>query len=81
MIASGLLAGPRPAPYAPRMQIQSIGPYRVIRLLGEGGMGMVYEAIRDDIGARAAVKVLRPEFARNADAASRFFNEICVTFF
>ncbi|HNN92896.1 MAG TPA: serine/threonine-protein kinase [Pseudomonadota bacterium] len=57
------------------MQIQSIGPYRVIRLLGEGGMGMVYEAIRDDIGARAAVKVLRPEFARNADAASRFFNE------
>lgn len=57
------------------MQNQFVGPYRVIRLLGEGGMGMVYEAIRDDIGARAAVKVLRPEFARNADAAARFFNE------
>lgn len=54
---------------------QRIGNYRVIRLLGEGGMGVVYEAVRDDIGARAAVKVLRPEYARNTDMATRFFNE------
>lgn len=55
--------------------ISLIGNYRVIRLLGEGGMGLVYEAVRDDIGARAAIKVLRPEFARNADIAGRFINE------
>lgn len=52
-----------------------IGNYRVIRLLGEGGMGLVYEAVRDDIGARAAIKVLRPEYARNVDIAARFINE------
>jgi len=38
-------------------------------------MGMVYEALRDDIGVRAAVKVLRPEYARVPDLAARFFNE------
>lgn len=54
---------------------QCIGPYRVLRLLGEGGMGMVYEAVREDIGVRAAVKVLRPEYARVPDLAARFFNE------
>ena len=57
------------------MQNQRIGPYRVLRLLGEGGMGMVYEAVRDDIGVRAAVKLLRPEYARKQELAARFFNE------
>ena len=38
---------------------ERIGSYRIIRLLGEGGMGLVYEAVRDDIGGRAAIKILR----------------------
>ncbi len=54
---------------------QLVGHYRVIRQIGEGGMGVVYEAVREDIGVRAAVKVLRPEFARNTEIAARFFNE------
>ncbi len=54
---------------------QRIGHYRVLRQIGEGGMGVVYEAVRDDIGIRAAVKVLRPEFARHTEIAARFFNE------
>jgi serine/threonine protein kinase len=57
------------------MANQLIANYRVIRLLGEGGMGLVYEAVRDDIGVRAAVKVLRPEYAHNAELAGRFINE------
>ena len=36
-----------------------IGPYRITSLLGEGGMGVVYLAQRDDLGTQAAVKVLR----------------------
>ena len=36
---------------------------------------MVFEAVREDIGGRAAVKVLRPELAQNPEIATRFFNE------
>ncbi len=37
----------------------AVGPYRLGRVLGEGGMGVVYLGERDDIGGRAAIKVLR----------------------
>lgn len=59
----------------PNLVGQQIGKYTVVRQLGEGGMGVVYEAIRSDIGSRAAVKVLRAEFAMNNEIATRFFNE------
>jgi len=49
------VAGPLLGAEAP----SSIGPYRVLRLLGEGGMGVVYLAERTDVGGRAAVKLLR----------------------
>ncbi len=52
-----------------------IGKYRLIKQLGEGGMGVVYEAVREDIAARAAIKVLRSEYAANPELAGRFFNE------
>lgn len=54
---------------------QRIGKYRLVRKLGQGGMGVVYEAVREDIEVRAAIKVLRPEYASNAEVAGRFFNE------
>lgn len=36
-----------------------IGPYRLLRVIGEGGMGVVYLAERTDIGGQVAIKLLR----------------------
>lgn len=53
----------------------NIGPYRPIRLLGEGGMGSVYEAVHQTTERRVAVKILLPEYARDPTMTARFFNE------
>ena len=39
--------------------LKEIGPYKIIRLLGEGGMGVVYLAERRDLHTQVAVKILR----------------------
>ncbi|MFO0578632.1 MAG: serine/threonine-protein kinase [Polyangia bacterium] len=54
---------------------ERIGSYRIVRKLGQGGMGEVFEAVHETIERRVAIKLLRPERARNAAAAARFFNE------
>src|SRR5579859_6358088 len=38
---------------------REFGPYRLIRLLGEGGMGVLYLAERSDLGSLVAIKILR----------------------
>ncbi len=38
---------------------KEFGRYRILNIIGEGGMGVVYLAERDDLGARVAIKVLR----------------------
>src|SRR6185369_2577295 len=49
--------------------------YELVRLLGQGGMGAVYEA-RNHLGKRFAVKLLlKPEFAQDPQLAARFFRE------
>src|SRR6185503_15601345 len=39
--------------------IQEIGPYRIVRVIGEGGMAVVFLAERTDLGSQAAIKILR----------------------
>lgn len=53
----------------------SIGPYRILRKLGEGGMGTVYEAVQDPIDRRVAVKVLHPNIASAREMVERLFLE------
>ena len=49
--------------------------YRVLRLLGEGGMGAVYEARHQGIDKRVVIKVLHPELASDPELVERFKRE------
>ncbi|NMC69535.1 MAG: serine/threonine protein kinase [Myxococcales bacterium] len=49
--------------------------YRLVRLLGRGGVGEVYEAVHEVIGLRVAVKLIRFEYAGNPELAARFLQE------
>ncbi len=53
----------------------SINNYRIVSILGKGGMGTVYLAEHPFIGRKAAIKVLRSEFAEDANVVERFMNE------
>ena len=55
------------------------GSYRVERLIGEGGMGAVYEATHLRLAKRVAVKVMARELASNPEALARVHREAMVT--
>lgn len=50
--------------------------YEILQLLGEGGMGAVYKALDREVERVVALKVIRPELARNADVLRRFKQEL-----
>lgn len=52
-----------------------LGRYRIESLLGEGAMANVYRAQDPDIGRTVAIKVLKPEFARDPEIGNRFLRE------
>ncbi|MBC7975987.1 MAG: serine/threonine protein kinase, partial [Myxococcales bacterium] len=52
-----------------------LGAYKIVRMLGEGGMAIVYEATHVALGRRSAIKMLRPEMANQAHIVTRFLNE------
>jgi serine/threonine-protein kinase len=56
--------------------MEKIGEYLVKRLVGEGGMGKVYEAEERLSKRRVALKVLRPELTRHEDGRRLFLNEM-----
>ncbi len=58
---------------------QSIGKYRIVRLIGQGGMGSVYEAQHETINQRVAVKVLHPKLTSDASSVQRFMHEARTT--
>ena len=54
---------------------QKLGDYDVIRPLGQGGMGFVYEGLQSMIGKRVAIKLLRNEIAFDPDQMKRLLAE------
>jgi serine/threonine protein kinase len=67
-------AGP-PEPSSAMLPAGSVlGPYRIVALIGRGGMGVVYEAEEIEDGRRVALKVLSPERRRDVDR-ERFHRE------
>ena len=53
----------------------SIGKYKILRLIGEGGMATVYEAEHEILATRVAIKVLNPILSANSQIRERFKNE------
>ena len=52
-----------------------VGSYRIVRLLGRGGMGAVYLAKHPGIGSQVAIKFLNPRYSGDRGHVERFFNE------
>lgn len=58
------------------MALEQLGPYRIVRLLGRGGMGSVYEGAHQESGERVALKILAPAYADDEAFRGRFAAEI-----
>jgi serine/threonine protein kinase len=65
----------RPFTQNVQLQIDQLGEYRLVREIGRGGMGIVYEAVQESLGRRVAVKVLPAAALLHPTAVERFERE------
>jgi serine/threonine protein kinase len=55
---------------------ERLGEFQLLRRIGGGGMGVVYEAVQEPLGRRVALKVIRPELLFFEGARERFRREV-----
>ena len=55
--------------------LKKLGKYEIVRELGKGGMGVVYQAKDARLGRKVALKTMSPELASNEDLLQRFYRE------
>ncbi len=73
--AAALVDAPAPTAFDPLVGATLAARYQIIRRIGEGGMGAVYEAKHVVIGKRVAVKVLLEKFLTKSDFVARLLQE------
>jgi serine/threonine-protein kinase len=65
----------RPSPAGPGFELRNLGDYRLLRRLGEGGMGAVYLGYHEKDKQQVAIKVLNEQLSSNQSLVDRFYRE------
>lgn len=58
-----------------RRVMDRLGDYRIVRIIGRGGMGIVYEAVQESLGRTVALKVLTANVVNQPKQLKRFIRE------
>jgi serine/threonine protein kinase/WD40 repeat protein/tetratricopeptide (TPR) repeat protein len=66
---------PEPAAQSAPPHPERLGDYHILRVIGEGGMGTVYEAEHESLKNRVALKVMHPRFRADRNYLRRFQTE------
>jgi serine/threonine protein kinase/WD40 repeat protein/tetratricopeptide (TPR) repeat protein len=66
---------PDPAPLSAAPHPERLGDFKILRVIGEGGMGVVYEAEHESLKSRVALKVMHRRFRADRSYLRRFHTE------